>query len=256
MSTVLEQARLLIYPVLRFSPLPVTSGLHLEGRRLFSGLLNISFLPYLCQMAHSPIRNLLFDLGGVLYEIDIDRTVQRYNDMREDGAPPVVFNKAVQHDWFTLLDQGQIEIDEFAAGLKSSYRLTGSLEEIKDIWMALLIGVLPGRIEAFQQLAPHYNMALLSNTSRFHRDHYAPQCAPMFSLMDHLCYSFDMGVSKPDDVIYLQALDTLGWKAEETIFLDDSKKNIDAAEKLGFHTAWIEEHDDFHTVVKQLLPNP
>lgn len=206
-------------------------------------------------MSTSPITNLLFDLGGVLYEIDIDSTVQRYNDMRERGAPPVVFSKKVQHSWFTQLDQGEIEIDEFAAGLKESYKLIGSLEEIKQIWMDLLIGVLPGRAEAFQKLAPHYNMALLSNTSRFHRDHYTPQCEPLFSLMDHLCYSFDMGLSKPDPAIYHQALEILGWKAEETIFLDDSKKNIVAADALGFHTAWIEHHDDFHTVVQRLLAN-
>lgn len=203
-------------------------------------------------MSTQTIRNLLFDLGGVLYEIDIETTVRQYNDMRKEGAPPVVFNKKTQHNYFSQLDCGEIEIDEFATGLKETFQLQGSLEEIKDIWMSLLIGVLPGRIEALQQLAPNYRMALLSNTSRFHRDHYASQCEPMFSLMDHLCYSFDMGLRKPGDEIYLQALETLGWKAEETLFLDDSKNNIEAAAALGFQTAWIQEHDDFLTVVNGL----
>ncbi|MEM7368858.1 MAG: HAD family phosphatase [Bacteroidota bacterium] len=204
-------------------------------------------------MSTLPIANLLIDLGGVLYEIDIETTVRQYNDMRKAGAPPVIFNKKTQHDYFSQLDCGQIEIDEFATGLKQTYQLEGSIEDIKSIWTSLLIGVLPGRIEALQKLSPHYRLALLSNTSRYHRDHYADECEPMFSLMDHLCYSFEMGLRKPGKEIYLQALETLGWKAEETLFLDDSKNNIDAAEALGFQTAWIREHDDFLTVVDGLL---
>lgn len=204
-------------------------------------------------MTQSPIRNLLLDLGGVLYEIDIETTVRQYDEMRLPGAPPVSFSKKSQHDWFTKLDCGEIEIDEFAAGLKETYQLTGSIEEIKSIWMSLLIGVLPGRVETLQRLAPQYRLALLSNTSRYHRDYYAPQCEPMFSLMQHLCYSFEMGVRKPGNEIYLRALDTLGWKAEETLFLDDSKNNIDAAAALGFQTAWIQEHDDFHRALEPLL---
>ena len=196
-----------------------------------------------------PIKNILIDLGGVLYEIDIQSTIEKYRKMQAPDAEPVNFSKKGQHEYFSLLDCGQIEIDEFAQGLKDSYSLEGSIDEIKQIWLELLIGVIPGRIEQVKTLAQRYNLALLSNTGRFHRDFYYPQCKPMFDQMDYLFYSFEMGVRKPDSEIYEMALRETGWKAEETLFLDDSKNNIEAAQDLGIHTHWIETYDDFEEMM-------
>lgn len=199
------------------------------------------------------IKNLFIDLGDVLYEIDIKSTIEKYDQMREPGAPPVEFGKNAQNKWFDLLDTGQVEIAEFAEGLKSSYQLTGTIEQIKQIWMDLLIGVIPGRVEAISQLAKYYNLALLSNTSRFHFEYYYPQCKSLFDQMDHLFVSFEMGLRKPDSAIYIQALEKMGWKAEETLFADDSKINIESAQKVGIKTWWIEQHSDFELMVENLL---
>ena len=160
------------------------------------------------------------------------------------------FSKKGQHEYFSLLDCGQISIEEFGQGLKDAYSLEGTVAEINQIWMELLIGVIPGRIEQVAKLSESYNLALLSNTSRFHKEHYAPQCKPMFDKMDHLFFSFDMGVRKPGKEIYLQALEAAGWKAEETLFLDDSKNNIETANSLGIKTHWIETYDDFEEMMK------
>ena len=201
-------------------------------------------------LANSPVKNMLIDLGGVLYEIDIKSTLDKYQQMRPAGLPPVDFSKSGQHELFTLLDEGKIEIDEFAQGLKDAYQLSGSIEEIKIIWRDLLVGLLPGRIEAAQQLSKAYNLALLSNTGRYHFDWYKDECKPVFDCLDHLFLSYEMGVRKPGVEIFHMALNQMGWKAEETLFLDDSKVNIDAAQALGIHTWWIETPDVFHEVVK------
>lgn len=196
------------------------------------------------------IKNILIDLGGVLYEIDIETTINRYNQMRKPGAEPVNFNKQGQHKWFTLLDNGDADIDVFASGLKETFQLTGDLEEIKQIWRELLIGVLPGRIEAIEKLADHYNLALLSNTNKYHYDVYYPECKPMFDRMDRVFVSFEMGVRKPDPKIFHMALEEMNWEPGETLFLDDSKVNIEAAEKIGIKTYWIETHDDFDRMLE------
>ena len=199
------------------------------------------------------IKNLFIDLGDVLYAIDIKNTMAKYDQMREPGTPNVEFGKNAQHKWFDLLDTGKIEIDEFAQGLKSSYHLTGSLEEIKQIWMDLLIGVIPGREAAIEALSNKFNLALLSNTSRFHFEYYSPQCKAMFDRMDHLFVSFEMGLRKPDTTIYTTALNKMTWKAEETLFADDSRKNIESAQSVGLKTWWIEQHNDFNLMVNDLM---
>jgi putative hydrolase of the HAD superfamily len=62
-----------------------------------------------------------------------------------------------------------------------------------------------------------------------------------------------MGVRKPDPEIYLRALAHAGWKAEETLFADDSQANIEAAQALGLQTWWIREHEDFDRMAEALL---
>ncbi|MEO1449005.1 MAG: HAD family phosphatase [Bacteroidota bacterium] len=200
------------------------------------------------------VKNLLIDLGGVLYEIDIDATLERYHAMQAPGAPRISFSKSEQHEAFSLLDCGQIDMDTFAQTLKNEYQLTGSLEEIKQVWMDLLVGVFEGREAQINQLAQHYRLALLSNTSRFHYAHYAPQCAGMFEQMDHVFTSFDLGIRKPDAIIYETALEKAGWKAAETCFLDDSHTNIEAAGRVGLETFWVEQPTDFTRFINQVLP--
>lgn len=196
-------------------------------------------------------KNLLIDLGGVLYQIDIDSTLERYHAMQTPGAPRISFSKSEQHEVFSQLDCGTISIDDFAQTLQADYALTGSLEEIKRIWMDLLIGVFPGREAQITALAQTYRLALLSNTSRFHFNHYAPQCAGMFERMDHVFTSFDLGQRKPDAIIYQTALAKAGWDAEETLFLDDSHTNIQAAAALGLQSFWVEHPADFERFMQQ-----
>jgi putative hydrolase of the HAD superfamily len=204
-------------------------------------------------MPTSAIKNLLIDLGGVLYEIDIDKTLTAYRALQAADTQPLDLSKHHQAEWFSLLDIGQTDIDAFARGMQQTFQLQADLPEIKRIWLDLLIGVLPGRIEQIRALAQHYQLALLSNTSRFHYEFYEEACRPMFQEMKHLFFSFDMGLRKPDPAIYQTALREAGWKAEETLFLDDSRTNIEAAAQEGIQTAWIEQHEDFDAVVRRLL---
>ncbi len=198
------------------------------------------------------VRNLLLDLGGVLYDIDIGKTVQAYDRLRKPGTPDIDYGKASQHKFFSQLDRGQIEIDEFAQGLTEAYQLNADLDAVKHIWLELLIGVFPGRAKDIEYLARACNIALLSNTSRYHRDHYWEQCEPMFRHMDHLFFSFEMGLRKPDPQIYLQALEQMNWKAGETLFVDDSYVNIEAADKLGLQTFWVETPEKWQELMASL----
>lgn len=72
--------------------------------------------------------------------------------------------------------------------------------------IVVLIGVFPGREAEVAQLAQTFNIALLSNTSRFNRDHYTEECEPVFWHIDQLFFSFDMGLRKPDPTIISRPL--------------------------------------------------
>lgn len=194
---------------------------------------------------------MLIDLGGVLLEIDIKSTLDKYRALRAPDADQLDYGKEGQDIWFSRLDRGEVSISEFAQGLKGSFQLQATEEEIIKIWADLLKPVFPGRIAAIRELSKKYNLALLSNTSEYHFGLYGEECAPMFEQMDHVFTSFEMGLSKPDADIYEEALRRSGWKAEETLFLDDSLPNIEGAQAVGIQTFWIETPAHFEKMMKK-----
>ncbi len=92
------------------------------------------------------LTNVLIDLGGVLYEIDIEHTMQRYRALSGRRAESLSDQSQQPLTWFTQLDRGEIDIDTFARGLQQDLALDADLITIKQIWRELLIGVCPGII--------------------------------------------------------------------------------------------------------------
>ncbi|GAB4418257.1 MAG: glucose-1-phosphatase [Bacteroidia bacterium] len=199
------------------------------------------------------INNLLLDLGGVLYEIDVPKTVRAYEALRPASGGAITFTMQDQHEWFSRLDRGDVEIDDFLQGIQEEFGLVADPETLRRIWRELLIGLYPGREATVQRLAQRYGVALLSNTNRYHYEQYIDECRGMFGAMDHVFLSYEMGLRKPDPAIFEAALAQAGWRAEETLFADDSRRNVDAAAALGLHTWWIETPADFDRMVAALL---
>ncbi|MEM7659654.1 MAG: hypothetical protein AAF399_26310, partial [Bacteroidota bacterium] len=110
------------------------------------------------------IKNLLIDLGGVLYEINIAKTLDAFRALQRPVARVLDFSKQNEARWFYLLDIGQTDFEGFAEGLKTEFQVEASHAQIQEIWLDLLIGLFPGRVEQVRQLAQRYKIALLSNT--------------------------------------------------------------------------------------------
>lgn len=193
----------------------------------------------------SSVKNLLFDLGGVLYSIDLNRMFEALAPLREPGTVEIQYTKDSQHDLFYQLDRGEVNEAGFAEGLRTAYQLTGSAEEVMAAWNALLVGVIPGREAALSSWRDRYNLALLSNTNAFHRQVFDPQCQPMFRHMQRCFFSYEMGMRKPEHRIFHAVLDEMGWGPAETLFIDDSHSNIVAAQEVGLQTFWMEKETDF-----------
>ncbi|RMG57368.1 MAG: HAD family phosphatase [Bacteroidetes bacterium] len=199
------------------------------------------------------IKNLLIDLGGVLYNIDVEGTLAAFTALQAPGAPKIDFTKQAQHHWFDELDRGTLSADGFLMGLQEEFQIEAELPQLRQIWQDLLVGLYPHREAQVAQLATRYRIALLSNTNGAHRDHYIDECRAMFGHMDHVFYSFEMGMRKPDAEIFETALNRAGWQAAETLFLDDSRANIAAAAALGLHTRLISAPEVFDAVVAECM---
>lgn len=192
------------------------------------------------------IRNIIFDFGGVLLDIDIRRTIDAFGKlglagMKSDEIHPQ--NAGV----FLQLELGDITEEQFLRTLQN-YVPAGkpipTREQILDAWNALLLPYDWRRFELLDRLREsEYKVFLLSNTNLPHRQYFVdqfnrenPAGRAFESYFDRCFYSDAMHLRKPEPEIYLTALREAGIEAPETLFIDDNKPNTDAAAKLGIHT--------------------
>lgn len=170
------------------------------------------------------------------------------------------FGDYSQNGPFLALERGDISIAEFHSILRKDLPEGVSDAEIDNAFCQFLVGIPRHRLGELEQLARRFNVCLLSNTNpimwhstirhEFEQDgktikHYFP---------GGMVTSFEANALKPEPKIFEYTVSRLGIRPEETLFLDDSQLNLDAAAKLGFNTALVPTDTEFSDILKRVLP--
>jgi putative hydrolase of the HAD superfamily len=194
-------------------------------------------------MVANKIKNVIFDLGGVIINLDTERTA---SEMKNLGF--INFEKSYtlinQTDLFDLLEKGLITPDQFRMEIRKHISKPVSDEQIDNAWSAMLLDFPKKRIELIRKAKQNYRTFLLSNTNKIHFDKYSSDFNTDFgfsfnSLFEKTYYSFEIGHRKPDLEIYKHVLKHSNLIPEETLFIDDSETNIKAAQSVGLQTLHI-----------------
>lgn len=204
------------------------------------------------------IKNLLFDLGGVLMDLDRSRCVRAFDAMGMADADNF-FGLYKQTGPFMSLEEGAIDPVTFRRQLRELLPGGGagvSDQAIDDALFLFLIGIPAHRLEALREARLRgYKIYMLSNTNPimwhgFIADEFPRSGGhPMDWYFDGTVTSFEAGVCKPDAKIFDYACRKLCIKPEETLFFDDSAANCAAAEALGFATAVVAPGTDVVTLL-------
>lgn len=189
------------------------------------------------------IKNVLLDLGGVIMDIKRQYCVDAFTALGMKDAD-TFFTDSKQKGPFLALECGQITPDEFHDEIRRMLPEGVTDEQIDTALDRFLIGIPADRLRQLDDLRRDYKVYMLSNTNRIMWDTFiVPQFTQLGKTMndyfDGIITSFDAKVCKPDAGIYRYAIEKLGIKPEETIFLDDAAGNIEAAKALGFNTALV-----------------
>lgn len=193
----------------------------------------------------SPFRHILFDLGGVILNIHIQATLERFLHM---GFPAELLNypENFQTDLFYRYETGKLTTEAFRNAIREETGVEFTNEAFDEAWLAMIGIVPPQRIQLLKRLSEEYNLYMLSNTSTLHvaffEERFKEQAGFSLDAVFKKCYySFDIGAHKPDEAAFQHVLDDAGINAEETLFLDDNIQNVKAATQLGFHAIHITE---------------
>ncbi len=195
-------------------------------------------------MPASAVRNIIFDLGGVILNINTRLTLEALKRLGwQDASEEEIISEI--KDVFLDLERGLISAPHFRGHLR---RLTGSGSDDEDIdkaWTAMILDIPSDRVKYLEKLRSHYRLFLLSNTNeihmvKFHREFEQNYGYPFYTLFERIHYSHEMKKRKPDTAIFLQVLEENSLVPAESLFIDDMEDNVKSAESVGMKGLYIQ----------------
>lgn len=188
-----------------------------------------------------PIRNIIFDFGGVICNIDVRLSEQKFRELGFKGFNPS-YSTEEGEDVFRRLEGGKISIPDFISTLKKHLRPDVSDQEILDAWNAMILDIPPARIKLLEEVRKSYRIFILSNSNEIHYNKYLGDFSrnsgygSFNDLFEKTWFSFRIHLQKPNREIFEYVIRDGRLNPSETLFIDDSVQHIEAAGNVGLKT--------------------
>lgn len=196
-----------------------------------------------------PLQAIIFDLGGVIIDIDPERSLRTFEQMGHTDIRPLYETMAAE-GWFARLEMGEVSPALIFDRLRHGLSRPVDDRDILRGWNALL-GTIPAtRIQLLERLSLHFRLYLLSNTNVIHMESIHRYVDINFGAknmghwFDQDYYSYEMGLRKPDPAIFEVVVEEQALDPTTTLFVDDTYNNILTARQLGFQTLHVSPGDD------------
>jgi len=203
------------------------------------------------------IKNIIFDLGGVIINLDINKTIQAFNKL--SNIPfETIYTQLQQTPIFDKFDKGEISESDFFDELQIALALPISKEKLIFAWNAMLLDFPKHRLDLLQKLKPHYRLFLLSNTNETHITEFE---AALFkqhgyknleAFFETVYYSCRMGKRKPNADIFDYVISNHNLNPQETLFIDDTAQHVKGALKTGIQAKLLEKNKEIEDLIKEL----
>jgi glucose-1-phosphatase len=203
------------------------------------------------------IKNIVFDLGGVLLNIDPKKTIDAFGRL---GMDQLVGDHGLSydHDIFYQMEQGKITPEEFRNGVRKLLPVKASDQEIDDAWTAMLIDFPAIRVQLVKNLRKEFKIYLFSNTNAIHVEKYHSNFRnqhgfEVSTLFEKDFYSNEIGFRKPSTESFQEIIRLSGINPEESLFIDDSLPNVEASIVSGLKGFWLEPGQKVEEIFRKFL---
>lgn len=184
------------------------------------------------------IRNIIFDWGGVLIDLDTEGCIRAFEQLGADVKKLLTGTNEL--GVFSAYESGALDTAGFHQEIRRIIGREVSDEEIDKAWNTQLKSIPSEKLDILLGLKQNYNLYLLSNTNELHWFYGAKafnyRGYRVEDYFKQIFLSFRMHLAKPNPQIFAAALQEAGLKADETLFIDDSLVNCKAASSVGLHT--------------------
>lgn len=187
------------------------------------------------------IRNVIFDFGGVLLDIDIPKTFRAFEELGYKNVNGM-FTQASANELFLNLETGNISPGDFYQQLQQAGPPPVTKDALEAAWNSMLLSYRKNSLAFLIPLSKNYRLFLLSNTNQIHQEAFNKMLREetgynsLDAFFSKTYYSHQVGLRKPDREIYEFVLQDAEIEAKDTLFIDDTPANLSTAEKLGMQT--------------------
>ena len=203
---------------------------------------------------HVP-ENIIFDLGGVLLNIDYSKTESAFNDLGF-GQFKEMYNQYSANPLFEHLETGRVSNENFYEELIKMSQGTINRNQINQAWNAMLLDFRKQSLAFLKELGKNHRLFLLSNTNAIHHEAFMKIYASEMggssfdSYFIKAYYSHLLGLRKPDKDIFEFIMKDSNLNPQQTLFIDDSYNNIETARDLGFLTHLLQPGEKIENLLR------
>jgi glucose-1-phosphatase len=209
------------------------------------------------------IKNIIFDLGGVLLNLDIGRTDAAFAALV--GSREVfrkLYTRLIEERFLEDFETNAVDAETFTKKMQQINPHSVTTTQVHTAWSAMLLDFPPQRLQLLQQLRQAgYQLYLLSNINTIHlRDVYeiiknthGLSAEDFDALFDKTYYSHLIGRRKPNTETYQYVIEHAELRPEETIFFDDNPQNILGAQQAGLFAQLHPANGDIVQTVAQFV---
>jgi putative hydrolase of the HAD superfamily len=204
------------------------------------------------------IKSIIFDLGGVLLNLDYNLTVKAFETIGITDSEQL-FSKKSQTTFFDDFETGKISAIEFRTEIRQIISQSISDEQIDNAWNAMLLDFPTERFDFLKKISKSHRIFLLSNTNEIHMSWFKNYINQLFGenvffhLFEVAYLSNEMGMRKPHKEIFDFVVTQNNLNPINTLFIDDSPQHLVGAKKAGLHTIWLEAGMETIDIINQQL---
>ncbi len=196
------------------------------------------------------IEALLFDLGGVIIEIDFERVWARWaRDAR--CAVEAIRRPIGRFEPYLRYECGALTLEEYFGALRSAMNVTLTDAELLAGWNEIFVGEMPGIAALLERMKPRIPLYAFSNTNRAHEEFWKARYAPVLTHFEKVFVSSTMGLRKPDRPAFDHVVREMGVPAASVLFFDDSLENVEGARAAGLQAVQTKSTADIEAALGQ-----
>jgi putative hydrolase of the HAD superfamily len=173
---------------------------------------------------------ILFDVGGVIVEVESDRLVHQVAQLLGRSFEEV--QAAIYHEELLLpFELGRIKAGAYYEGLREKLKLPWTYERFAQAWNDIFRE--NGDVtRILQRLQKRHRLMTLTNTNELHLEH-IKKTFPSLTVIEDWIASCDVGLRKPDPQIYFLALERAGVLPRNAVYVDDRPELVEAGRSVG-----------------------